>query len=160
MALWTIRSSSLRQRLIRRLCSISRRMRQRPSRSISCCAAATFLSSMMTFPSTRLLTARFLCCSAEARDVKRIPVMFSTCIRDFSSVPRDCPMRSAAAPLRRSRSSRRRMAMYPHTFRPTSFPLRTVRFSWSRICFSKDSAPRSTSDFRYPVSAAPHRPKP
>ena len=57
-------------------------------------------------------------------------------------------------------SLKRWQAMFPPTFRPTSFPSRTVKFIWKTTCSLPVSVRRSTLACRYRVSAVRHRPRP
>ena len=105
----------------------------------------------MICPSMRWPTVHCPCFWSVLRDVRHTRAMCFTCIPVCWSVPAGFAMSWAADRSRRCRSSRHRRGMYPHIFRPTSFPSQTVRFSWrATLFFCRHAAGGQRGSFRIP----------
>src|SRR3990167_6573957 len=107
---------------------------------------------MMIFQSTLLHIEKFLSYFVVHQAGKRIREMFSIYIPAYSNVLVAETPNMVADLLRRFRLSKLRQEIYPHIFRPTSFPLPMDRFSWKLIFSTKEFDRRSTSDLRSLVS--------
>src|SRR3989344_344843 len=125
------------------------------SENTSWTRAAMCSSSTTTFRSrqSHIVSSRFF--SVVRQAAKHTLETFSTCTHDFSREQRAFLTPRVEEASLHFQSSKHRMVTSLHTFRRTSFPLLTGRYSSSRISSTRACVPQSMSVSLSLVSVAP-----